>query len=144
MDIKHQIQINAGAKTIYDALTTKKGIEGWWSLNCEINCKPGQESVMTFVKDDRTVVMHFITKEVIENKKLVWLCNDNGNPVWINSTLSFEITDGQNGKTLTFIHSGFDKQFKGHPAYQMTVDGWNFFMKSLISYCETGKGQAWG
>lgn len=143
MDIKHELKINAAPQQIFNAISTRKGIKGWWAINCKVNCNINQESTMTFVKEDKTVVMNFITKEKTENKNLKWFCNNNGNPVWINSILNFEIKEKSNGSILVFTHSTFDDKFKDHPAYKMTVDGWNFFMKSLKSFCETGKGQPW-
>ena len=144
MDIKNQLQINASPQKVYEAITTQQGFEGWWSQVCHISSSVGELSFMKFVKEGRIVGMYFRIDELQKDKKVIWSCVQNGNPCWVNTKLTFEIEKTNDGCLLTFIHHNFDEKWKGTPLYTMTVDGWNFFMNSLKSYCETGKGQPWG
>jgi uncharacterized protein YndB with AHSA1/START domain len=144
MEIKHQFHINASPKTIFNAITTQAGINGWWAGNAKVNTELEQDSVLIFVKETQTVEMVLKAKEKKDSEKFTWLCTTNGNPVWINTILSFEITKSGTGSELNFTHTNFEDKWKDHPAYQMTIDGWKHFMSSLKDFCETGKGQPWG
>ena len=144
MDIKHQLQLNATTQQVYEAIATQQGIEGWWSQVCHIPSNVGELSFMKFVKEDKVVGMYFRIDELQADKKIAWTCVQNSNPAWANSKLTFEIEKTVDGCSLVFIHYNFDEKWKGTPPYSMTVDGWNFFMSSLKSFCETGKGQPWG
>ncbi|MEO8086568.1 MAG: SRPBCC domain-containing protein [Bacteroidota bacterium] len=144
MDIKHQLQLKATTEQVYEAISTQLGFEGWWSQVCHISSQVGELSFMKFVKEGRDVGMYFRIDELQVDKKVEWTCVQNGNPVWVNSKLSFEIEKTNDGCSLTFIHNNFDEKWKDTPPYVMTVDGWKFFMQSLKSFCETGKGQPWG
>lgn len=143
MDIKQVLQIKATPQQVYDAVTTQQGIEGWWSQVCHISSKIGELSFMKFIKDDRVVGMYFRIDELQPMEKVLWTCVQNGNPAWINTKLEFEIKKSKEGSELIFTHKNFDAKWKGTPPYQMTIDGWQFFMNSLKSFCETGKGQPW-
>jgi uncharacterized protein YndB with AHSA1/START domain len=140
-DIKFELDIKAGPNTIFKAVTTKKGYQGWWTLTCDINCKPDQESFIRFEKEDRTEQMCFRTKEIIENERLVWLCiSNNVFSSWVGTELSFEIKKKGKGSFLTFTHCSTDPNWGKHPDHQPSAGGWDHFMGSLKTYCETGIG----
>ncbi|MEO6720799.1 MAG: SRPBCC domain-containing protein [Ferruginibacter sp.] len=144
MDIKHQLQLNATAQQVYEAIATQQGIEGWWSQVCHVSSNVGELSFMKFVKEDKVVGMYFRIDELQADKKVAWTCVQNGNPAWVNTKLTFDIKKAGDKCSLIFIHSNFDEKWKGTPPYTMTAEGWNFFMNSLKSFCETGKGHPWG
>lgn len=144
MDIKHHLQLKATTQQVYEAITTQQGFEGWWSQVCHIASNVGELSFMKFIKEDRVVGMYFRIDELQTDKKVAWTCVQDGNPCWVNTKLTFEIAKTNDGCSLTFIHHNFEAKWKDTPPYTMTSEGWTFFMNSLKSYCETGKGQPWG
>lgn len=145
MSIKLERKINATPQTIFKAITTKKGYQGWWAVVCDVNCKLNQQSSIRFEKEDLTEEMIFKTIEVRENEKLVWLClANNVFPSWVNTTLTFEIKRNGNKSNFTFTQTSADKNWKKHPDYNGSLAGWNFFFDSLKNYCETGEGEPWG
>ena len=145
MSIKLELKINATPQTIFKAITTKKGYQGWWAVVCEVHCKLNQQSSIRFEKENLTEEMIFKTIEVKENEKLVWLCvANNVFPSWIGSTLTFEIKVSRNKNNFTFTQTSADKNLKKHADYNGSLAGWKFFFDSLKSFCETGKGEPWG
>src|SRR5438045_2341481 len=74
MEIKHQLQINASSKIIFDAITTQAGITGWWAGNSKVNTELEKDSVLIFVKENQTVEMVLRAKEKRANEKFSWLC----------------------------------------------------------------------
>ncbi|WP_010227819.1 SRPBCC family protein [Gillisia marina] len=143
MDIKHNLIIKASAATICDAVSTKDGIQGWWSKDCTVGEKEGEKSILKFNKEGNIVEMGFETLKLEPKKKVVWECIENANPAWLQTKISTEISETSEGCTVVFTHGGFDEKWKGHEAFEMTKGGWDHFVQSLVSYCENGAGQPW-
>jgi uncharacterized protein YndB with AHSA1/START domain len=137
-DIRHDLELPISPNALHQAITTKAGIEGWWSKDCEIASDVGGTHELRFVKGDRTVVMRFRVDEISPNR-VAWTCTDNGNPVWVDTTLTFSITARGDGSVLTLDHRGFKED--ASPPYRMTVEGWGHVMQSLRAYAEAGQGQ---
>ena len=69
-----------------------------------------------------------------------WLCVDNGNPAWIGTRLTWNVTEGDDSRVIEFTHSGFEV---GGPPYESTRQIWGHFVSSLDSYLAAGRGQPW-
>jgi len=143
MDITHNLRINASAETIYTAVSSKEGINGWWSKDCTVGESEGENSLLKFDKQGTIVEMGFKTLKLSPNQKVVWECTTNGNPAWLNTKIITEISDAQNGSEVIFSHADFDEKWKGQDPFEMTKQGWEHFVKSLVTYCESGEGQPW-
>ncbi len=143
MDITHNLQINATAADIYNAVATEKGITGWWSKDCSVGESEGKSSLLKFDKEGTIVEMGFRTDLLNPCKKVVWECTQNGNPAWIGTRIITEISEVEKGCVVVFSHAGFDKKWKGQDPFEMTRQGWEHFVNSLVSFCETGVGQPW-
>lgn len=146
MEIKQSLSVKASAETVYKAMSTDKGIKGWWSKTSLIGEKEGELTLLKFDKnqDGNITDMSFKTETLEPNKKVVWECIGNKNPAWIGTKIITEITESNNGCEVVFSHSNFDQKWEGKDPFEMTKGGWiGHFLPSLVSYCETGKGQAW-
>ena len=143
MDITHELKINANPSTVYQAVASEKGIQGWWSKNSKVGENEGSNSLLKFIKDGRNVDMGFITLSLQPDKKVVWECISMPNPAWIGTRLITEISPTATGCEVTFSHSGFDEKWKGQAPFEQTKGTWNHFMQSLVNYCESGEGQPW-
>ncbi len=138
MEMNFVIQVSADQETILRALTTTDGIEGWWSKQCEISDEVGGINTLHFIKEGQLIAMKFKV-EVVEDHKVVWTCFENANPVWVDTTLTWDFENEE----ISFSHSGIDESWSGSPPFKATEEGWIHFMSSLKEYCETGKGQPW-
>lgn len=137
-------KINADAGTIFKAITTKKGYQGWWAAVCDIDCKLDHLSSIRFEKEHIIEEMVFKTAGVKENEKLVWLCTvNNVFYSWVGTRLTFEIRKNGSGNNFIFTQTSADKDWKKHADYSGSLAGWEFFLDSLKSYCETGEGEPW-
>jgi uncharacterized protein YndB with AHSA1/START domain len=143
MDIKHNLVIKASVNTVYNAVATQNGINGWWSKDCKVGEAVGEKSILNFDKQGKIVTMGFLTKELVPNKKVVWECIENGNPAWLGTKIITEITERNDGADVIFTHADFDEKWAGQDPFEMTKQGWEHFVNSLVSYCETGAGQPW-
>ncbi len=143
MNITHNLTIKASPETIYNAVSTKAGINGWWSKDCKVAETVGEDSLLKFNKQGTIVEMGFKTETLIPNKKVVWSCIGNGNPMWIDTRINTEITETDSGCQVIFSHSDFNEKYSEDEGFEMIKTGWNHFVKSLVSYCEKGEGQPW-
>lgn len=143
MDIVHQIEIISPPAKVYEAITTSKGIQGWWAQNSDIATRPGNQHTMNFVKEGNAVVMKFRVDDMQANQKVSWTCTENGNPAWVGTTIQFDLAKNNGNTQLKFSHLGWDKKFEGTPLYVSVGPTWEAFMGSLKRYCETGVGQPW-
>lgn len=143
MDIKHNLFIKASPEEVYKAVSTQKGITGWWSKDCTVGEQEGEESHLKFNKQGTIVEMEFLTKALVPNKKVIWESVQNANSAWVGTKIITEISKSKDGVDVVFSHSGFDDKWAGQESFEMTKQGWEHFVKSLVSYCETGTGQPW-
>ena len=143
MDITHNLKINATAETIYNAVSTKNGMQGWWCKDSMVGEVEGKNSLLKFDKEGTIVPMHFKTITLNPNKKVIWECTQNGNPAWVGTKIITEISESENGCDVVFSHADFDEKWSGQEAFEMTKQGWAHFVASLNSYCENGEGQPW-
>ncbi len=141
MNIEHQFKINKDAQSLFPLFSTEAGINKWWSSDCEIAKNIGEISKLRFTADK--IEMHFRLDEVKGNEKVKWTCVDNPNPAWINTSIYFEIKASGEESSFQFKHSGWEDKWQGELPYEQTKQGWEHFMKSLKSYCETGQGEPW-
>ena len=143
MDIKHNLKIKASTETIYNAVSTEKGIQGWWSKDCNVGEREGEKSNLKFDKKGTIVEMGFKTIKLDPKTQVIWECTENANPAWLKTTVNTEILETSDGCEVVFTHAGFDAKWKGQEAYEMTKGGWQHFTQSLVDYCEKGTGQPW-
>ncbi len=143
MDIQHKLKINASADTIYKAVSTQKGITAWWSKDCSVGENIGEPSNLKFDKQGNIVEMGFKTIALEPNTLVKWQCVANPNPAWINTEVITQISSSEIGCNVVFTHGGFDEKWKGQDPFEMTKQGWEHFVASLVSYCEKGEGQPW-
>lgn len=132
--IWHRLLINAPAETVYEALTTQKGLAGWWTPDTVAEPQIGTMLKFTFMPD--------YTKEMrvdaLKPYSLVkWTCLKAFED-WIGTTLSFELQPHAKGTVLLFHHDGWAAYT---PEFASCTHDWGLFFRSLKLLCETGKGK---
>jgi uncharacterized protein YndB with AHSA1/START domain len=103
-NIHHEVWINADRSTVFDAITSKEGLDAWWGTVVNAEARPG--FVVEFDHGLGDLLRMRIT-DLAPDERLVWEClsdfkgpNHPGSE-WLGTTLSFELRDGG--------HIGFDK-----------------------------------
>ncbi len=119
MDIKHNLIIKASGATIYDAVSTKNGIQGWWSKDCVVGEKEGEKSTLKFNEEGSIVEMGFETLKLDPKQNVVWECVANATPAWLKTRVTTEISETSEGCEVVFTHGGFDEKWKGQKAFEM-------------------------
>lgn len=142
--IVHEFQIAADLDAVYAAVKTQQGVAGWWNTRCEVSEEVGGRSQMSFNKEGHEVVMVFRNDELKENERVAWTCVENANPYWVGSKISFDMRATDAGTEFRFVHDQFNSAAHSDEIHAMIAGGWQHFMNSFKTYCETGEGQPWG
>lgn len=131
--ICHRLLITAPVEKVYEALTTQKGLAGWWTP--DTTAKPETGSIARFgFGPDYFKEMKIET--LTPYSKVKWLCIK-AFEEWIGTTLSFSLEPHAKGCILFFRHEGW-KDYTNEFA-SCSFD-WALFFRSLKLLCETGKG----
>ena len=131
--MKHNAVIDCEPDMVFSAITTKKGIQGWWTVNTII--EPVVGSTAEFIFGDKYHNKMEI-RDLIDNKRAEWYCLEGDNE-WIGTDFIFNI-ERFNGKSLLrFGHNNWKglTDFFAHCNFQ-----WGRYMVSLKNYCEKGAG----
>jgi uncharacterized protein YndB with AHSA1/START domain len=117
--IWHEVWIEAPTAKVFDALTTKSGLDGWWGPVLNVEQEIG--SVIEF-DHGLSDYLRMQIVELIPNERVAWRCvsvfDDPSNPAseWFGQTLLFELAPRgdvqllgatQNVTVFTFRNSGW-------------------------------------
>jgi uncharacterized protein YndB with AHSA1/START domain len=93
--MEHEVWLNAEKEKVFEALTTKEGLDAWWGK--VIDAEPRIGSVVEFDHGLGDPLRMEIT-ELVPNERLTWKCisafSDPSNPAseWTGQTFSFELS----------------------------------------------------
>jgi uncharacterized protein YndB with AHSA1/START domain len=133
-EIIQELTIEATPENVFHALTTSDGIAGWWSNLATAEPKVGS---LTEVRFESGVMQMEITNLEV-GKKVHWKVKLSPHD-WEGSTITWDLTPTSKGTSLLF---GQHNLMVGPTGYSIeeTRAGWEYFLESLKSYLETGKG----
>lgn len=130
--IFHKVLIQAEAHTIYEAITTQKGLSSWWIEDCDVKAEIGYVNTFSIEGYDSTKMK---VKKLSPDKKVVWKCVA-GDKEWKGTKLSFTIDRNENASILKFKHSKWKKQ---SDFYATCNFHWARHLLILKEYCENGQ-----
>src|SRR5688572_5179247 len=94
--IHQELLIGAAAEKVYNAITSKEGLSGWWTPG--VNAKPELNSVARFPFGPDYFKEMKIT-ELKPNEQVKWTCIK-GAGEWVGTTLSFQLDSGDKKSLL--------------------------------------------
>lgn len=125
--------IAAPPERIFNALTQQEEIAHWWTE--DLNARPEVGSLAEFRFREGMFVIQVEITELEPNQRVSWISRQGRG--FEGTSITWQITPGQNGTRVVFKQDGF-AQADG--AYEQTGKVWEYFLASLQSYLETGKG----
>lgn len=139
-----ELNFSSDPGAVYKALTSPEGLAAWWTPDCEVGRKTGENSVFRF---GRTRNVMKIT-QLVPDREVRWECVEQFLPPadkfaksdeWVGTRPVF-ILNGRNGGTeLYFMHKGLHP---GLGCYQACAVDWDRYLKvSLKGYVDKGVGQ---
>jgi uncharacterized protein YndB with AHSA1/START domain len=133
--IVKELTIAAAPESVFNALIKADEIAHWWTNDLTVKPEVGSLAEFRFTRWGAGV-LQFEVAELDQDEKVHWISRQ-GPPQWAGTSVTWQLTPVQNGTTLVFTHDGF-AQVDG--VYESTRGNWNYFLDSLKSYLETGKG----
>jgi uncharacterized protein YndB with AHSA1/START domain len=126
--------IAAAPERVFNALTKPDEIVHWWSD--ETRVKPEVGSLGEFRFRPPAGVLRFEVAELDAGENVHWISRQ-GPPSWAGTSVNCKLTPVHNGTKLVFTHDGFAQVDERN---EQTRGNWAYFLDSLKSYLETGKG----
>ena len=131
-NIEHLLVIKTASSIVYEALTTQNGLAEVWTRELIVKPVVGFVNEFRFGKDVDKMKITRLT----ENRLIVWDVIDS-DPEWIGTVISFALEE-KNGATVITLKQ--EKWREVTDFYRSCNYNWGFFLLSLKSYCEKGKG----
>jgi len=132
--IVEECTIAATPESVFNALTQQDEIVRWWADEARV--KPEVGSLGEFRFRPPAGVLQFEVAELNTGEKVRWISRQ-GPPQWAGTSVTWQLTPVQNGTHVVFTHDGFAHV---DAVYEQTRRNWQYFLNSLKSYLETGKG----
>ena len=135
-DIVQELIIEATPENIFHALTLPDGIAGWWSNHVTAEPKIGS---LVEVRFENGGVFKMEITDLAVGKKAYWKVRLSPHN-WEGSTITWDISPIS--KETTKLLFGQHNLIVGDTGYSIEEGraGWEYFLESLKSYLETGKG----
>jgi uncharacterized protein YndB with AHSA1/START domain len=139
VNITHRIGIKASATHVFQALSSIKGLAGWWTE--EVSGSTEIDGKITFIfratNGELKGQMVMQVAEATSPELLRWRCID-GPAEWIGTDICFELSQEGEHTIVIFGHKNWREavEFTAHCSMK-----WATFLLSLRAYVETGTGQ---
>jgi uncharacterized protein YndB with AHSA1/START domain len=134
--IVEELTIAAAPGRVFNALTQPDEIGHWWTN--DLNATPEEGSLAEFRFGEwGESVFRFEIAELDPGKKVHWIHRLSSVAQWAGTSVTWQLTPAHNGTKLVFTHDGFAQVDE---VYEQTHGNWQYFLASLKSYLETGKG----
>ena len=128
--IVKELSIEAAPQRVWGALTQQDEIVQWWAYEARV--KPEVGSLAEFRFRQGAFVMQFEVAELDRDEKVHWISKSP--PQWAGTSVTWQLEPVHNGTKLVFNHGGFAQ------IDERTRGAWVYFLASLKSYLEMGKG----
>jgi uncharacterized protein YndB with AHSA1/START domain len=135
--IHHVVDIDAGPPAVWTALTTRTGLEGWWSRQVSVEETGARPRVTFTFAGDFNPVMQVTDTE--EPRRLVWQCAG-GHANWQDNTFSFELASLNEGRTRLRFTQDYAVELSDDD-YGIYNFNWGYYLESLRLLLTTGTGR---
>ena len=127
--------MSAPLSRVSAAVATADGISQWWtSAGVQGESKEGAELSLLFGQPDPAAVMEVTLLDPLRH--VAWTCVG-GADEWIGTTLAFDLSPSDDETVVMFSHADWSdsSEFMAHCSAR-----WAYFLLSMRSYVETGRG----
>jgi uncharacterized protein YndB with AHSA1/START domain len=134
--IETNILIQATPARVLEALTTKDGNKAWWTNDVDCDSEK-REATFRFEKQGSEVAATFRLDSADESGVAMTCIRETNNKDWLGTKLVYRLIADGAATRLELAHSGYPAK---NDVYENCTKGWAYFMSSLKSYLEVGKG----
>lgn len=134
VSLVHQVNIKAAPETIYNAVSTQKGLASFWTS--ESTAEPRVGSIGSFGFGGPTQRMR--VDELVPGKRVRWT-GLNDFPNWGDTVVTWEIKPAEkDGTSLTFRHANWPASVTADDLGSINYT-WGLVVERLKQYAESGK-----
>lgn len=139
-EIRHSVFIRAPREKVWSALTTPRGLDGWWGTRgSEIDLRPGGKLALRWrdwgAERDINHDEDAVVVEVVPNQRFVFTW---GGSVDATTTVEFDLEEREGGTLLRVREQGFAPTTKGRQSFEGNSIGWGEATTLLKFYVERG------
>jgi uncharacterized protein YndB with AHSA1/START domain len=130
----HEISVSASPSKVFDAWTTKQGLEAWWTARVVVPRAPGEHYVFGF--DGGNVEFHFRAVEEVAGVRIRWtgIAGPKMPAEWIDTEIDVRLSARNDGGTrMQFGHKNWRSIDGGYCICNTT---WGELMYRLRDFCE--------
>jgi hypothetical protein len=126
--------VAAEPTTLYDAVATNQGVNGWWSNHT--HGPDGVGSTLKVAFPDAPITFDFEVTEDAPDSRVRWHCLA-GPPEWTGTDVSFDIQTDDDGQTsVLFAHDGWHTTEESFP---FIAYSWAQILPRLKKLAEDGQ-----
>jgi len=134
-DIRHRVAVAAPLESVYQAVATKEGLSGWWTRD-GVRGESSQGSRLQFFFGGPEPAAVMEVTRLSPDGHVSWSCVG-GADECVGTKLTFDLTQTNAETVVLFTHAHWrsPSEFMAHCSAR-----WAYFLLSLKSLLETGKG----
>lgn len=133
--IFHTVDIDASPAQIFRALSTERGLSGWWTTTVKADVRIGGIVDFTFGQTFNPKM----SVTALERPKLIaWKCTGGHEP-WFDNSFHFEI-EGRGARCVLFFQQEYTRELSNEE-YGRYNFNWGYYLDSLRLLVETGAGK---
>ena len=125
-----QMDVDAPAERVWQALSTPEGIRAWWTTQADV-----EGDVIKLSFPDAPMTWDLRTEEASEGCRLHWRCVG-GPPPWVGTDIVFELSPGEGATLVRFDHTGWQD---AEEMVRIVTFGWGQILPRLKQSAETGQ-----
>jgi uncharacterized protein YndB with AHSA1/START domain len=133
----HAVHAEADPGTVYEAITTSKGLASFWTPDSQAD--PVVGSTARFGFEAAPVPIEFRIDDLDHERRAAWTCLGPW-PYWEATTVAWELSPGPEGKGthVLFRHDGWADDYADAEFGSVNFT-WGMVIGALKAYTETGE-----
>lgn len=132
--IVFELDIEAPASDVVEALDTEEGIVGWWTPSVTFPGGAGSTLAPSFAAAPAPFELRV---DEASDRRVRWASIGDFPPHWVGTEVTWTLTPSDGATRVHFSHDGWADDGGLFPSAALT---WGLLMKSLKQYVETGAG----
>jgi uncharacterized protein YndB with AHSA1/START domain len=131
-DIFHNLPIKGSAQRVFEAISTPRGLNSWWTNNCSAIPSKGAEYELGFGPgyDWRATASQWLPDSAFELR----FTDADGD--WQGTRVGFSLVEKDDTTSVSFHHLGWPEQ---NEHYQTSCFCWAMYLRLLKRYVELGE-----
>lgn len=134
VSLVHKVDVKASPQTIYEAVSTQRGLASFWTSDAKAESKVGSTATFGFGGPSQRMKID----ELAPGTRVKWTALADF-PNWGDTTVSWDIRPAENGQTsVTFRHADWPPTVSADDLGSINYT-WGMIVDRLRQYAESGK-----